>query len=124
MLTEDDVVVHELESLDSIEAQAKRVAGMEREKQREMYRLRQMQLDSSHQMHGETGNHHDSSSESAEAQVIDANLRHQRTEAPARMRRGNFEECDAGQLAANRKEKRRKKQDPYAKIPFYVPEIM
>ena len=110
-----DRLLLEAEGLDSIEAQAKRMAGMVRENAREREILRQLQRGADGAEHGEDaggeGLHRRSTRASDDARDAGA----QREGGPA---------LDGESAERRRRRRRRRRPDPYAGVPFFFSEIM
>jgi hypothetical protein len=116
--TNDELILLEAEELDSFEAQARRAAGMARERAREAQLL---------QMYGEPSCHgaRHASDDDVDALALLEGLHRRAAGVPAaapRRGRGGAAEEEDGQAPISRR--RRKRPNPYANIPFFVAETM
>jgi hypothetical protein len=109
--TDDELLLLEAAALDSLEAQAKRAAGMARERARASQRMEMYEQQS----------HQDAEYAGSDEMPTSAGGVHRRAawECDER-RRGSAEE----KTPPKEKRRGRRKRDPYEKIPFFVAEIM
>ena len=127
-LTDDELILLEHDGLDSIEAQAKRMAGMARERAREALRKQAMHrgVEPEQEDESEDGNEGEEDDEDKrDVQMLIEELRRSTGVLSRTSRRGVEQKSGEGDLIVRRKRRRRRKSpDPYAKIPFYVAETM